>query len=62
MATGPAQPPRNELLLRCAWCGRVRNGGEWVAPEGPLDGESLTHGICPECVASVPTPATGRLD
>ena len=59
MATGPAQPPRVELLLRCAWCGRVRQEGEWVAPQGDLDPDLLTHGICPECTATLPEPGPG---
>ena len=59
MATGPAQPPRHELLLRCAWCGRVRLEGEWVTPDGALDPDRMTHGICPECTASLPAPAGG---
>ena len=57
MATGSAQPPRVALLLRCAWCGRVQQEGEWIAPQGDLDPDLLTHGICPECTASLPDPA-----
>ena len=59
MPTGPAQPPRLELLVRCAWCGRIRHEDAWVVPPGELDPDSLTHGICPECTASLPVPVPG---
>ena len=47
---------RDELPLRCAWCGRVEIDGRFVAPEEFLSGdlperlrERSSHGICPEC-------------
>jgi hypothetical protein len=47
---------RTELPLRCAWCGRIRIGRRWAAPEDFLDGdlpvrirERATHGICDDC-------------
>jgi hypothetical protein len=47
------------LVPECAWCGKVRVGGNWTEREelpGFL-GESLddrrTHGICPDCFADV---------
>jgi hypothetical protein len=43
----------------CAWCGKVRVGGHWNAPDelpgflgGLLDGRR-THGICPDCFTEV---------
>ncbi len=49
---------RTELPLRCAWCGRIRIGDRWAAPEDFLDGdvpirisERATHGICDDCLA-----------
>ncbi len=44
------------LLRRCAWCGRVTLGGEWVDADeatqlvagrsGPVE---ASHTICPDC-------------
>ena len=48
---------REHLPLRCAWCGRVDVGGEFVAPAEFLSGdlperlrERATHSICPDCL------------
>jgi cytochrome c2 len=49
-----------EMLVRCAWCGRIRAGDQWfaVGPDlhvqltpGNIDRSS--HGICPECLAEL---------
>jgi hypothetical protein len=39
----------------------LRLEGNWVAPQGDLDldPDMLTHGICPDCTASLPAPAPG---
>jgi hypothetical protein len=48
-----------QLVLRCAWCDRVRNDhGIWreVAPEELArleDANMLTHGMCPRCFAAL---------
>jgi hypothetical protein len=47
------------LVPQCAWCGKVRVGGFWAAPEeaptflATLLPHRRTHGICPECFADV---------
>jgi hypothetical protein len=51
---------RYELLRACSWCNRFDLGG-WVDPEeaadqaGLLEAEPapITHGICPDCQATV---------
>src|SRR5262249_55057547 len=47
-------------LVRCAWCGRVRAGAEWIDPSPLLGGNlrerlrrNASHGICPECFERV---------
>ena len=43
----------DELLRRCAWCGRYHIGERWLTvagPASPLRWGRLTHGICPDCV------------
>jgi hypothetical protein len=48
-------------LTVCGWCKRVRDGARWLDIERVLaqlelsDGRelSLTHGICPSCLARV---------
>ena len=45
------------LVTTCAWCNRVELDGEWLlAPRAALiaiDARySLSHSICPECVAA----------
>jgi hypothetical protein len=52
-----------ELLVRCAWCERIKTGDEWVdvaevramrlTPEAP---EHHSHGICPDCFAKLTPP------
>ena len=52
----------HELLVRCAWCERIKRGDEWVdaevqamrlTPDAP---EHHSHGICPDCFAKL-TPS-----
>jgi hypothetical protein len=47
--------PFKDLVLKCAWCGRYRAGDDWVELEGDEapDAARVTHGICPECLASL---------
>jgi len=60
-------PTTAESIYRlrvCAWCGRFALSGVWVAEEeairrlnlDPAGLPSLTHGICPDCVAANPVP------
>jgi len=54
-----------DLITSCAWCGRVDVGGEWVpAPRAALAAiESrwtLSHSICPSCVALQATSTASR--
>jgi hypothetical protein len=51
----------NELLVRCAWCERIKRGDTWVAEVEAmrlrLDAvEHHSHGICPDCFAKL-TPS-----
>jgi len=48
------------LIRRCAWCGRLAVGDEFVHPRDFLRGdvparvqEHATHGICPDCLDEV---------
>ena len=50
------------LLLRCAWCGKLQIGDEWLLLEAIGSGQMRiaeelvrrsTHGICPECYERV---------
>jgi hypothetical protein len=46
----------NALITRCAWCDRYETGGLWLPKEDVAaflrdDGSTVTHGICPNCVA-----------
>jgi hypothetical protein len=48
---------RSALAVRCAWCGRIKVGDDFIAPEQFLDGDlperlkqRATHGICPDCL------------
>ena len=44
------------MVVRCAWCGRVKEGESWLEVDEvlamrlvrPAPDES-THGICPDC-------------
>jgi hypothetical protein len=39
----------DDLVVRCAWCGRVKNeNGEWEKRE-TIPTKKITHGICEEC-------------
>lgn len=43
-----------ELVPMCAWCGRVRLDGTWVAPPVAAlaaidERNTLSHSICDEC-------------
>jgi hypothetical protein len=59
-------PPTSKFVRFrvCAWCGRFMLGGEWIAAEDamrqldmdPGAPPSVTHGICPECLAANPPP------
>jgi hypothetical protein len=51
-----------KLLLRCAWCGKLQIGDEWLLLEAVGSGQMRiaeelvwrsTHGICPECYERV---------
>jgi hypothetical protein len=37
------------LIVVCAWCGRFRVGGSWVAAVAAADLDRSSHGICPAC-------------
>ncbi|MDP3880175.1 MAG: hypothetical protein Q8Q07_07735 [Dehalococcoidales bacterium] len=39
------QPPLLPLVIKCAWCGR------YLGEKEPYEDKSVTHGICPECLA-----------
>jgi hypothetical protein len=48
----------NTLITRCAWCDRYEAGGLWLSKEEVAaflrdDGSTVTHGICPDCVADL---------
>jgi hypothetical protein len=54
-----------DLITSCAWCGRVDIGGEWLlAPRAALTAIdsrlSLSHTICPSCVAVQEASAASR--
>ncbi len=40
------------MVVVCAWCERVRAGGDlWrAARPGEMEDSRISHGICPECV------------
>jgi hypothetical protein len=52
----PATAEHNSVKVSCAWCGREKKAdGEWSdggMTEAEVAEENLTHGICPECLAS----------
>jgi hypothetical protein len=44
------------LVLRCAWCERVKVGGAWIAAADERMPESIeerSDGICPDCHAKL---------
>jgi hypothetical protein len=48
----------NALITRCAWCDRYEAEGLWLPKEDVAaflrdDGSTVTHGICPDCVADL---------
>lgn len=63
-----ADSPQNgdgPMLTRCAWCDRIALGEQWLRREDfrdrqPQQGFRLTHGICPDCVASVKAERSQR--
>jgi hypothetical protein len=49
----------SELVVRCAWCERIKTGDEWAeVPE--VQAMRLkrhhTHSICPDCFAKLTPP------
>jgi hypothetical protein len=47
------------LIVMCAWCRRVREGGEWLTVEAFLERQhhaQTTHGICEACAAGITVP------
>jgi hypothetical protein len=48
-------------LTTCAWCGRIRVRGRWIADDGSLAparaARRVTHGICPSCFRAVSSQA-----
>src|SRR5581483_7178532 len=54
------------MLRRCAWCGRLRLGGQWIPPdEAPefvrrLPDERATHGICRSCLEQLEAEGHSR--
>jgi hypothetical protein len=47
------------LIVMCAWCRRVREGGDWVTVELFLERQhhaQTTHGICDTCAAGIAIP------
>ena len=58
-----------KLLLRCAWCGKLQIGDEWLRLEAIGSGQMRiaeelvrrsTHGICPECYDRVSREAAAE--
>jgi len=53
----------HELLVRCAWCKRIKIDDEWVEVaevlamrQTHLAPERHSHGICPDCFAKLTPP------
>jgi hypothetical protein len=49
------------LSVMCAWCRRVREGGDWLTVEAFLERQhhaQTTHGICEACAAGITMPPT----
>jgi hypothetical protein len=47
------------LIVMCAWCRRVRDGGDWVTVELFLERQhhaQTSHGICDACAAGITLP------
>ena len=48
------------LIVMCAWCRRVREGGDWVTVELFLERQhhaQTSHGICEACAAGITLPS-----
>ncbi len=48
------------VIVRCAWCERVKVDGEWADPAEvqamrrlPAERLHHSHGICPDCLAQL---------
>lgn len=45
------------MIRRCAWCGRIWDGGSWTVSSNPValalarERLEVTDGICPDCAA-----------
>ncbi len=51
--SGAAQSTPEGLIAMCAWCRRLRDQGQWHAPEAYIrhrTGSEFTHGICGDCL------------
>lgn len=47
------------LLVMCAWCRRVRSGGDWLSVEDFLHRQhqsQTSHGICETCAKGIVAP------
>jgi hypothetical protein len=44
-----------QLVLRCAWCGRYRSGDLWLelGEDDAPDPGRISHGICADCLAGL---------
>jgi hypothetical protein len=48
------------LIVMCAWCRRVREGGDWVTVELFQERQhhaQTSHGICEACAAGITLPS-----
>jgi hypothetical protein len=56
-AVGHGERPAGTVTVRCAWCGRLRLGGDWRERDefeamALLAGVTkFSDGICPDCLA-----------
>lgn len=54
---------QQQLITQCAWCCRIRRGGEWVAEVARTvqthNGCAVSHGMCPACSAKEIAKLTG---
>lgn len=53
----------HEILVRCAWCERIKVGTAWIEPAEvhamrftPATVGHHSHGICPDCFAQLTPP------
>ena len=42
-----------DLIVRCAWCERTREGETWTTLRGDVHPADATHTICPTCFADL---------